>query len=199
MLTKTNTVATDFVEQLIVSEAGRTELQRGLQDFGVTLPKFGEMLTKTNTVATDFIRKYVVNDAGRVDLAIGCAHFGLTLFQMGILLLQSSFKSGFVQQYIVDRTKWYLVKRLDKFTKADLDLSRAKKLGNPQTPTTRLVDLSKMQHQDRPQWSDTHTHTHIFNHACTYMSSLCCVALLFLGCLCCCARWVEGRFSLFTL
>jgi len=160
VLTKTHTLSAEFVERFIVDDAGRGKLELALEHFKVTLAKFGEVLTKSSTLSVEFVRQCVVDDAGRVRLAIGCAHFGLTLNQMGVLLLRSNFKSAFVQKYIMDSSKWCFVKRLDKFSSADVDASLANRQRNAQTPATgRLVELSNMQHPDRPEWSDTHIHT----------------------------------------
>jgi hypothetical protein len=180
-LTKTNTLSADFVERFIVDDGGRGKLGLALEYFKVTPAKFGEALTKSTTLSADFVERFIVDDGGRVRLAIGCAHFGLTLNQIGVLLVRSSFKSEFVQKYIMDSSKWCLVKRLHKFTSADVDASLANRQRNPQTPATgRLVELFNMEHPDRPEWSDTHTYTHF--QPCVYcMLLLCFCSLLCLG------------------
>jgi hypothetical protein len=149
VLTKTNILGVDFVERFIVDDGGRGKLELALKCFKVTLARFGEALTKSTTLSADFVERFIVDDGGRVRLAIGCAHFGLTLNQIGVLLVRSNFKSEFFLKYIMDNSKWCVVKRLDKFSCADVDAS----LANAQTPATgRLVNLSNMQHPDRPEW-----------------------------------------------
>jgi hypothetical protein len=100
----------------------------------------------------------------------------------------------------MDSSKWCVVKRLDKFSRADVDASLANLQRNVQTPAIgRLVELSNMHHPECPEWSvsDTHTYTHF--QPCVYcMLLLCFCSLLCLGFLFVSARRIEGRISLFT-
>ena len=169
MLTKTCTVSIDFIQKFVVDDAGLQRLEAGLGRFGISLQEFGKVLTKTNTMGIDFIQKFVVDDTGRQNLAIGCAHFGLTLLQFGIILCKSGFSSRFIQEYIVNSSNWHCVQRLDKFTNSDLSSeSHTRQGGIEPTQTSslailskpqssRLTELSQMEHSNRPNWDELAT------------------------------------------